>query len=120
MNVLRNTLKVWKKGFSVQHTSRFFNLKFFIYSFSRIDINNNYDNFFIVDTIKNPKIADSYSKKLFIGAVNSFGIVGYWIFGEFFYGFDDSLAVFGIKFFDEILCRSVQKNLKYIRVPVLS
>jgi hypothetical protein len=97
----------------------FFNLHFSIYTLSRIDIDNDYDNCFIVDTIKNPKVTNSYSKKFFTGAVDSFGIVGNRIFGKFFDGFDDSLAVFGIKFFDEILRGGVQKNLKHVRVPVL-
>jgi len=75
----------------------------FIYSFPRIDIDNNYDDLFIVDTIKNPKIANPYSKKFFAGAVDSFGIMRDRIFGKFFDGFDDSLAVFGIEFSYEIL-----------------
>jgi len=120
LNVLKNLLKIWKKTISTQHINKLVNLNFFIYSFPQIDIDNNYDNLFVVNTIKNPKVANFYSKKLFAGAVNSFGIMRDRIFGEFFNGFDDSLAVFRIEFFDEILCRSVQKNLKHIRVPVLS
>jgi len=79
------------------------NLEISIYSLSRIDVDNNYDNLFIVNPIKNPEISNSYSKKLFAGAVDFFGIMEKRVFSEFFSGFDDSLAVFGIEFFDEIL-----------------
>lgn len=87
LNVLKNILKAWKKKFSIQRIDRFFNLNLSVHSFPRIDINNNYDDLFIVDTIKNPKIANSYSKKLFTCAVNSFGIMRDRIFSDFFDGF---------------------------------
>jgi hypothetical protein len=73
-----------------------------IYSLPGIDIDNDYDDFPIVNSIKNPKITNSYSKKLFTCTVDSFGIVGDGIFSEFFDGFDDPLAVLGIEFFDEV------------------
>ena len=74
----------------------------------------------MINPIKNPEITNSYSEKLFICTVDSFGIVGDRILSEFFNGFDDPLAVFGIEFFDEVPCGSFQKNLKHVRVPVLS
>ena len=46
-----------------------------INTLSRINIDNDYDDLSIVDSIKNPKITNSYSKKLFTCTVDSFGIV---------------------------------------------
>ena len=87
-----NIIKRWFKN------RLLLNLEISIYSLSRIDADNNYNNLFIVNPIENPEIPNSYSKKLFAGAVDSFSIMRNRIFSKFFNGFDDSLAVFGIQF----------------------